>query len=134
MTESGYQSKIIKAIEDMGGQVVNGNYTKVGEADLQCGYPIELEVVDNIFHEWGIEMKSHSKKMLVYLAVEVKTEKDYERIMSGLDEDYNIVDEKKLKKHEFVQMAKIRIVREKGGLALVAWNIDQIKGYIDGRK
>lgn len=111
MRESGYQSKIIKAIEAEGGHVVNGNFTKSGEPDLQCGYPVDGQ--------------------LLYLAVEVKTEADYYRVMRGVDRDYNIVDIKKLKKHEPVQMAKIRQIRKKGGLALVAYNFTQIKEYVN---
>lgn len=122
MTESSYQRKIASKIEAIGGHWVNGNYTRNGEADLQCGYPIMI----------GIDPGMGSMKtVLLYLAVEVKTEKDYHRVMKGVDENYNIIDEKKMKPHEFVQMAKIRAVRNKGGLALVCYKFEQIQEYIN---
>ncbi len=131
MTEGRFQSVIIKKIEDRGGHVINGNYTKAGEADLQCGFPVTTDVVENVQHDWDMGFITNTKTFLVYLAVEVKTDKDYDRIMSGLDEDYNVINDKKLKKHEFVQMAKIRAVRSKGGLAIVAWNFEQIEEYVN---
>ena len=114
MKEQYYQSRIIKEIEAMGGHAVNGAYTKAGEADLQCGIPITL----------------CDKKILIHVAVEVKTEKDYARVMRAIDDDYNVIDSKSLKKHEPLQMAKIRQLRKKGGLALVAFNIKQVMEYI----
>lgn len=113
MTEQYYQKKIIKAIEKNGGHCVNGIYTQSGEADLQCGFPVNDK--------------------LLYVAIEVKTEKAYKYLMKGLDSDYNVIDDKKLKPHEFLQMAKIRKVRRLGGLALVAWNYTQVKEYINGK-
>ena len=110
----------MKAIEEDGGVVVNGNFTRSGEPDLQCGYPVYRDRIDG-----------SNYKELVYLAVEVKTEQDYYRVMRGIDKDYNIVDIKKLKKHEPVQMAKIRKIREIGGLALVAYNYTQVKEYVN---
>ncbi len=101
-------------IISIGGHVVNGNYTKAGEADLQCGYPVNGK--------------------LLHLCVEVKTPKDYERVMRAVDEDYNIINQKPLKKHEPVQMAKIRQVRKRGGLALVAYSFDQVKEYINEKE
>lgn len=112
MTEAGYQQKIMVAIEEMGGHCVNGNYTKDGEADLQCGIPYN--------------------DTLLYIAIEVKTEKDYHRVMRAVDKAYNVINSKPLKPHETLQMAKIRMVRNKGGLALVAFNINQIKEYVYG--
>lgn len=100
MLESKYQAKIIKAIEKKGGHVVNGQFTKKGEADLQCGYPVD-----------GV---------LRYLAVEVKTEKDYHRVMSG-----------KYKEHELMQKIKIDRVKSLGGLALFAYCIEQVEEYIN---
>jgi len=114
MREQGYQSKIMKTIEEMGGHCVNGVYSKSGEADLQCGYPVG--------------------DRLLYIAIEVKTEKDYYRVMRAIDKDYNIVNSSSLKVHEPLQIAKIRMVRNKGGLALVAFNIEQIKEYVNGKE
>ena len=115
MLEQAYQSKIIKAIEAAGGHAINGTYSKSGEADLQCGIPVKV----------------HDRTILVHVAIEVKTEKDYLRVMSGIDDDYNLTDSKKLKPHEPLQMAKIRRLRNKGGLALVAFNYRQVLEYID---
>ena len=56
MQESKYQSRIIKLIQSHGGVAINGIYTTSGEADLQCGIPVD--------------------GTLVHVAVEVKTEKD----------------------------------------------------------
>jgi len=113
MTEGYYQNKIIKAIEAIGGQVVNGQYTKTGEADLQCGYPIEGK--------------------LLYIAIEVKTKKDYSRVMSGLalvDNRYIVTNRAKLKEHEPMQVIKINRVRNRGGMALIAYNFKQVQEYI----
>jgi len=109
--ESYYQSNIMRAIINMGGVAINGRYTKNGEADLQCGYPYEGR--------------------LYYLAVEVKTEKDYHRVISGITKGYKVKDIKKLKPHEPLQMSKIRSTRKKGGLALVAYNIEQVVEYVN---
>jgi len=111
MTEQYYQSKVIKEIQANGGVAINGNYSAAGEADLQCGIPVDGR--------------------LLHVAVEVKTEKDYHRVMSAIDADYNVIDSKKLKSHETLQMAKIRRNRKLGGLALVAYNYKQIMEYID---
>ena len=114
MLEQAYQSKIIKDILDDGGHAVNGTYSKAGEADLQCGIPV---IIDD-------------KKILLHVAIEVKTEKDYHRVMRAIDVDYNIIDSKPLKKHETLQLTKIRLLRKKGGLALVAYNYKQVLEYI----
>lgn len=100
MLEKSYQSKIIKAIEKKGGHVVNGQFTKKGEADLQCGYPF--------------------KGRLYYIAIEVKTEDNYYRVMSG-----------KYKEHELMQKVKIEQIRQKGGLALFAYCISQVEEYVE---
>ncbi len=118
MKESGFQTKLMNTIKREGGWCVNGAYTLAGEADLQCGIPIEL-------YRYGV--------VLVYVAVEVKTDLDYHRVMRAVDVDYNVIDSKKLKKHEVLQMAKIRGVRKRGGLALVAYNYKQVMEYIDER-
>ncbi len=118
MKESGYQTKIMNTIKKEGGWCVNGNYTLAGEADLQCGIAYEL-------YKYGV--------VLLYVAVEVKTDVDYARVMRAVDADYNVVDSKKLKQHEILQMAKIREVRKRGGLALVCYNYKQIMGYLDER-
>ena len=114
MRESGYQSRIIKEIIKDGGHAINGTYTKSGEADLQCGIPV---IINN-------------ETVLVHVAIEVKTEKDYYRVMRAIDVDYNVVDSVPLKKHEPLQMAKIRQLRKKGGLALVAFNYSQVLEYV----
>ncbi len=111
MQESKYQAKIIKSINQNGGVAINGMYSAIGEADLQCGIPRD-----------GI---------LVHVAVEVKTEKDYYRVMRCIDEDYNVTNEKGLKKHEPLQMAKIRRNRRLGGKALVAFNYKQVMDYVN---
>ena len=103
-----YREKLIKETPD-------GRYTVDGEADLQCGIPI--------------------KGKLFYLAVEVKTELDYARVMSGVvekDNRYVIIDRKKLKKHEPLQIAKLNQIRNKGGLGLIAYEYQQILEYIKG--
>ncbi len=114
--EQVYQTKIMNTIKKEGGWCVNGNYTLAGEADLQCGIPVEL-------YRYGT--------ILVYCAVEVKTDIDFARVMRAVDEDYKVIDAKKLKQHEKLQMAKIRGVRRRGGLAIVAFNYKQIKEYCD---
>jgi len=124
MLEAGYQSKIIKEINSIGGHAINGTYSKSGEADLQCGIPI---IIDEIYGG-----RRRGKKILIHCAIEVKTEKDYDRVMRAVDEDYNVIDSKPLKKHEPLQMAKIRLLRKKGGLALVAYNFKQVMDYVTG--
>jgi len=124
MLEAAYQSKIMKDIEADGGHVVNGTYSKAGEADLQAGIPIWIMG----FGREGQE----GRDVLVHCAIEVKTEKDYHRVMRAIDDDYNIIDSKPLKKHETLQLTKIRLLRKKGGLALVAYNYKQVLEYIEG--
>ncbi len=110
MQESKYQSKIFKAIKQNGGVAINGMYSAIGEADLQCGIPVDGR--------------------LIHVAIEVKTEKDYYRVMRCVDTDYNVTNEKGLKKHEPLQMAKIRRNRRLGGKALVAFNYNQVIDYV----
>ena len=50
--------------------------------------------------------------------------------MKCIDEDYNVINEKGLKKHEPLQMAKIRRNRKLGGKALVAFNYKQVMDYV----
>ena len=101
MNESGYQSKIIKSIEAIGGTAINGNFTIAGTADLICGYPIWY------YHE------SFGKDMLAlfHLHVEVKTKYDYERVMRSVYEKDGYYcfreDTKSLKAHEFLQITKL---------------------------
>jgi len=127
MKESAYQSKIIKGIEALGGRAINGNYTKAGEADLQCGWPMQAPPDEDTGYQ--------EAPILVYLAVEVKTAVDYQRVMSCIDEVdglYVIKEgQKGLKKHEPLQIEKINIVRRLGGNALIAYNIDQVKEYMN---
>ncbi len=113
MKEARYQAKIMAQIQKDGGVAVNGNFTSNGEADLQCGIPVDGK--------------------LLHVAVEVKTEFDYHRVMKGIDENYNVIDKKKLKSHEVLQCAKIRRNRKLGGLALVAYNYKQVLDYVHDR-
>jgi len=124
MLESSYQSKIIKAIEAFGGVVVNGQYSKAGEADLQCGWPTERGVGQG--EDYLVFYRG-----LIHVAIEVKTEKDYHRVMKCINPDYTLNGKLGLKKHEALQMAKIRRNRERGGLALVAYSFEQVKEYVD---
>ena len=126
MLETGYQSKIIKNIQKDGGVAINGNFTSDGEADLQCGIPYTIVCPNPDGYEFD-----YPKKLLLHVAVEVKTEKDYHRVMKCIDADYNIINKTPLKKHEVLQMAKIRRNRGLGGLALVAWNYEQVMEYIN---
>ena len=112
--ESSYQLKIMKGLEAIGGKAINGQYTKSGEADIQGGY-----LVNDI---------------LRYIAIEVKTEVNYKRVMSGIKEVnglYEIVDDKKLKEHEPMQIFKLNKVRTRGGLALIAFNFEQVQEYVN---
>jgi len=104
MKEQYYQTKIINWINSIGGHVVNGTYSKSGEADLQAGIPIELE----------------NKIVLIHVAIEVKTPKDYNRVMRGCDKHYNLIDKKPLKKHEPLQLAKLKLINERGGIGVIA--------------
>jgi hypothetical protein len=115
MTEQYYQKKIIKWIEALGGVAINGTFSKSGEADLQCGIPIG----DKLMH----------------LAIEVKTEENYNRIMKHVSEFnglYVASNDKLLKPHEKLQMVKLNRNRKLGGLALLAFSTEQIKAYIEG--
>lgn len=123
MKESAYQSKIIKAIEAIGGEVVNGRYTKVGIADLVCGYPYTIQ----------------DTSVLLHLHVEVKTQKDWNRVMQSVDEVYDesvkgyryfIKNKKYLKDHELLQVTKLNTVRDKGGLAMLAYEFKQVQEYV----
>lgn len=102
-------------LDAIGGKAINGTYTKSGEADIQGGYPIN--------------------SILRYIAIEVKTELDYHRVMRCIDEIDGLyvikTGIKGLKKHEPLQIHKINEVRKKGGLALVAFNFKQVKEYVD---
>ena len=95
MKEAGYQTRIMNTIKKEGGWCVNGNYTLAGEADLQCGIPTYVgKYMDGDGPIW------EQKKVLLYVAVEVKTDVDYHRVMGAIDQFYNVVDKKKLKSHE----------------------------------
>ena len=125
MTEQAYQTKIMKKWEAIGGHVVNGQYTKAGEPDLQGGFPVEY-------------MSSGDKCFdvnLLYLAVEVKTEKAYLALekkwklitVDGV-EQYQL--DSKFNGRELLQAAKINSIRRKGGLALFAWSFEQVEQYV----
>ena len=125
MLEAGYQNKIIKHIELIGGIAINGSYSKAGIADLICGWPHYEEKV-----RW-----QQSVLTLIHLHVEVKTEKDYHRVMKAVTEveGFYVIDEdsKALKPHEYLQITKLNIVRERGGKGLIAWNFEQVREYMD---
>ncbi len=129
MKESDYQKKIIKGIEDIGGIAINGKYTKDGTADLICGYP---EV--KCFH-WGKNTK-YMPPVLLHLHVEVKTKDSYEALMRNniTEVDGFYVCDPKFKGREVLQSAKLNDVRRRGGLALFAYNIKQVKEYVNGNK
>lgn len=113
MKESRVQTKIKKEIEKLGGKVINGVYTATGEADLQCGYPVN-----------GV---------LLYLAIEVKTPKMYEKMMQSIyikNNRYEIKDYDYLKDHEILQLAKLNDVRDRGGLAILADSWERVEEYI----
>ena len=113
MTEAGYQKKIIKGIEEIGGVAINGKYTIAGTADLICGYPI--------------------KDILYHLHVEVKTEKAYNTLMKNHIKEVNglyVVDDN-YNGREVLQAFKLNEVRKKGGKALFAWNIEQVISYME---
>lgn len=117
MKESDYQAKLIQDISKLGGVAINGQYTVAGEADLQCGIPI-----NGVLH---------------HLVIEVKTEVDYNRVMSSLtivEGIYTITNAVKLKPHEPLQVYKLNRNRKMGGLALFAYSIIQVVEYIDGTK
>jgi hypothetical protein len=117
MKETKFQAKIMEGIDRDGGHSVNGIYTKSGEADIQSGYPVKVA----------------GKKLLIHLCVEVKTKLDYERVMSALEEtdgQYEIIDRKKLKEHEPLQVVKVNKVRRLGGLALFAYSYHQVVEYV----
>ena len=114
MKEAKYQSKIMKELEAFGGKAINGQYSKPGEADIQGGYPINGN--------------------LYYIAIEVKTEHNYNRVMSCLEIEeglYRIVNNTKLKKHEALQVFKLNQIRKLGGLALFAYKFSQIQEYVN---
>ena len=135
MTEQGYQSKIIKDIERIGGIAINGNFSKKGTADLICGYPIITEVfslpVD--FPEQSI-VQMKAKTRLLHLHIEVKTPKDYDRVMRSIveiDGQYEFNEcTKSLKEHEYLQITKLNLVRKKGGLGLIAHSFEQVVDYV----
>jgi len=129
MLESGYQKKIMDKWEEAGGHVVNGIYSKSGEADLQGGFPISI---GNEVAEIGAPVTPIM--LLVHLVVEVKTEEDYHRVMGCLVEEdglYRILPGVKgLKDHEPMQIKKINEVRKRGGLGLIAWDFSQVQTYV----
>ena len=110
--EQYYQSKIIKWFHKIGGTALTGQLPD-GEADIQGGYPY--------------------RGRLLNVMVEVKTEVDYNRVMSGVEvvnERYVIIDRKKLKEHEPLQIRKLNRVRDRGGIALLAFSVSQVEDYI----
>jgi len=135
MLESGYQSKIIKDIINIGGTAITGKL-KTGEADIQAGYPIEVFKRYSKADEHGAYTAYEPYSVLVKLAVEVKTPKAYEYLMKGVKEVdglYVIHDDTKLKEHEHLQITKLNNVRKRGGFAIVAHSFQQVKEYMDGK-
>ncbi len=106
MKESVYQRRLIDWIESIGGNVVNGTYTKNGEADLQAGIPTFM----------------CDRLLFVHVAIEVKTPKNLIRFKEG-----------KYKVHEKLQEAKIQIINAKGGLALVCSNKEEVMEYLKSK-
>ena len=129
MKEQDYQTKIIKGIEAIGGEAINGNFTKAGTADLICGWPY---IVDSSEKFKGYTI---SEPRLLHLHVEVKTPEDYERVFRSIEEvDGRYVfkeDTSSLKKHETLQITKLNRVRDKGGLGLIAHSFEQVKEYVE---
>lgn len=132
MHESGYQSKLINGIIGLGGSAITG-VLKTGEADIQAGYPVEVGK-----HNQAMKGRPEGyitfTTILAKLAVEVKTPEDYDRVMSGLvevDGLYKIVNKARLKKHEPLQVYKLNDLRKRGGLALFAHSLDQVKAYVE---
>lgn len=112
MEETGYKRKILSHLRSEGVAVI-GVFSTSGELDIQGAIPY--------------------KGRLLYIAIEVKTKTNYYRVMSGLREEngeYVIVDVKKLKEHEVLQVAKANSTRRKGGLALFAYSWEQIVDYL----
>ncbi len=111
--EQYYQKKIIKWFHSLGGTAITG-VLPIGEADVQAGYP------------------HHGR--LLNVMIEVKTEEAYNYLMEGLNEidgRYVITDRTKLKEHEPLQVHKINLVRDKGGMAIIAFSVAQVAEYID---
>lgn len=111
--EQSNQSKIIKWFIKIGGTAITGNLP-IGEADIQAGYPFGGRLYN--------------------VMVETKKEYEYNYLMSGLklvDGLYEIVDETKLKDHEHLQIFKLNNVRKRGGLALLAYSVEQVIVYLD---
>lgn len=112
--ESAYQRELIKAIEALGGHIVNGIYTKRGEADLQGSIPITFS--------FG--------RLQIGCALEIKTPKALNKVLKGLDESYSIRDRSKLKPHEVLQAIKLKRLRESGIIALFCSDFTQVQDYI----
>lgn len=125
MKEADYQKKIIKAIESIGGTAINGKFSITGTADLICGYPFKAIRALPDLTEYTV---------LRHLHVEVKTPKDYDRVFRSIEEvEGRYVfkeDIKSLKPHEYLQITKLNIERDKGGLALIAHSFEQVKDYV----
>ena len=133
MLESGYQSKIIKSIINMGGTAITGKL-KTGEADIQAGYPMEVFKRYSKADEHGAYTAYEPYSVLVKLAVEVKTPQAYKYLMQGVEEVdglYVVHNPTKLKEHEELQIHKLNNVRKRGGFALLAHSFQQVKEYMD---
>lgn len=134
MKEQGYQSKIIKGIEGIGGIVINGQYSKAGTADLICGWPKNLDVLVRD----GEYSEIRPRETLLHLHVEVKTEEDYHRVMRSVYTEEGLYKvrqvHKSLKKHEMLQIAKLNEVRTKGGYGLFAYSFEQVEEYMHAQE
>lgn len=127
MLESGFQKKIINSIEDIGGVVVNGTYSKKGIADLICGYPM-MGVLTHVGTAKDI------KTFLLHLHVEVKTKTDYDKLFKKniKEVDGMYVVDPEFRGREVLQAHKLNDVRKRGGLALFAYSFEQVQEYVNG--
>ena len=133
MTETGYQTKIIKSIISDGGTAITGIFI-AGEADIQAGVPTEVLIYVPDTEQHGTHIP---KTILRNITIEVKTPENYDRVMRALeiqDGLYVIVNPVPLKKHEKLQIFKLNNMRKRGGLALVAHSYEQVKDYINANK
>ena len=78
MKESGFQAKIIKAVEANGGVVVNGIYSKAGIADLVAGMPCKVPSNKEIGTACCVAIPNIT--ILRHIHIEVKTKDDYAKL------------------------------------------------------
>jgi len=139
MLESGFQKKIITSIEDIGGVVVNGTYSKSGIADLICGWPMPVKKLTEkekyyLVIDYGTAVLDMQPQILLHLHVEVKTKTDYNKLFKKNIKEVNglyIVDPE-FSGREVLQAHKLNDVRKRGGLALFAYSFEQVQEYVNG--